>query len=375
MLAKAGWKVIFLGIKTPETERLEFPSHKNIKLKQLSYRPPGWRQKLHYLWFVTCAIALAIFFRPNLVYSSDPLSATAGWLLTFLPSARAIYHEHDSPSDNDGSLFMWLIYAARALLARRAAVCILPNRERALAFLRENPSANTHCVWNCPSLEEIGLSPERADNALWLMYHGSIVPARLPISILLALRELPANVKLRIVGFETLGHQGYARELLATARRLGLAGRVEIVGAVATRKELFELCRQSHVGLALMPAVSPDVNLTHMVGASNKAFDYLACGMALLVSDLPDWRALFVDEGYGLACEPSDPHSIAKSVNWFLQHRDEMRLMGERGRQKIATEWNYETQFAPVLDVLEPPQSKGAGAVTTNQIAVTSLNK
>jgi hypothetical protein len=49
-----------------------------------------------------------------------------------------------------------------------------------------------------------------------------------------------------------------------------------------------------------MPKVSEDINMQAMVGASDKAFDYLACGLALLVSDLPDWRAIYVEAGYGL---------------------------------------------------------------------------
>jgi glycosyltransferase involved in cell wall biosynthesis len=89
--------------------------------------------------------------------------------------------------------------------------------------------------------------------------------------------------------------------------------------------------------------------MQYMIGASNKAFDYLACGLALMVLDLPDWCQMYVEPGYGLACNPNDPESIAAAVYWFLEHPDEMRQMGERGRQRIATEWNYQMQFAPVL--------------------------
>jgi glycosyltransferase involved in cell wall biosynthesis len=101
-----------------------------------------------------------------------------------------------------------------------------------------------------------------------------------------------------------------------------------------------------------MPTTSDDVNMAHMTGASNKAFDYLACGMALLVSDLEDWRSVYIDEGYGLACDPTNPDSIVCAVNWFLCNREEMRSMGRRGRARTMSEWNYETQFAPVMKAL-----------------------
>ena len=87
-----------------------------------------------------------------------------------------------------------------------------------------------------------------------------------------------------------------------------------------------------------------------MTGASNKPFDYLACGVPLLVSDLPEWRETFVAPGYALACNTDDPHSIAEALRWFVEHPEETRQMGERGRERILNEWNYENQFQNVLE-------------------------
>ena len=101
-----------------------------------------------------------------------------------------------------------------------------------------------------------------------------------------------------------------------------------------------------------MPNDSMDLNEQNMTGASNKAFDYLACGLPVIVSNLTDWRTMYVDTGVGLACDPDDPASIAAAVQWFLDHPDQMRAMGERGRRRILENWNYETQFAPVLSRL-----------------------
>jgi glycosyltransferase involved in cell wall biosynthesis len=94
-----------------------------------------------------------------------------------------------------------------------------------------------------------------------------------------------------------------------------------------------------------------------MVGASNKPFDYLARGLALLVSDVPAWRATYVERGLGRCCDPGDPDSVAQAIRWFAERPAEARAMGERGRRQVADEWNYERQFAPVLEQLvgRPP--------------------
>jgi glycosyltransferase involved in cell wall biosynthesis len=141
--------------------------------------------------------------------------------------------------------------------------------------------------------------------------------------------------------------------LRALAEKIGVGHRVEFDGTVATRAELFERCHQNDIGMAFMPKTSRDINEQAMTGASNKPFDYLACGLALLVSDLPDWRAMYVDAGCALACNPDSAKSVATALETFLRRPLEMRQMGERGRQRIFTEWNYEKQFAPVLACLD----------------------
>ena len=104
-----------------------------------------------------------------------------------------------------------------------------------------------------------------------------------------------------------------------------------------------------------MPPASSDINSQEMVGASNKPFDYMARGLALLVSDLPDWRATYVDQGFARACDPDSVDSLEQNLRWFLDHPDEVRRMGDRGRDRIRRAWNYEESFAPVLAHMRAP--------------------
>ena len=99
--------------------------------------------------------------------------------------------------------------------------------------------------------------------------------------MLLALAGLPQSVKLRVIGYETASTTGYMDVLRENARDLGILERVELGGPIS-RFELIGQRRKSDIGLALMPMKSDDINLSAMTGASNKAFDYLACGLALV---------------------------------------------------------------------------------------------
>ena len=346
ILATKGWEVLFLGTGSFGADALEFPLHERITVKRMKFCSGGWRQKFHYLRFMLWVLWWTLRWQPQWIYASDPLSCPIALLLSFFPGLRVIYHEHDSPDTADSVFMRWVLWSRRKL-AQRATLCILPNEQRTQYFsLSVANGRPVITVWNCPSLEEI--SPQRVvrdERVIYLWYHGSIVPSQLPVTVIHALAKLPEYVKLYMAGYETVGHVGYVRKLKGLAERLGVGHRVEYLGTLSTREELFRECRKADIGLALFtkPTNQP------MVGASNKPFDYLACGLALLVSDLPDWQKMYVEPGYGLACDPDDPDSIAQAIRWFLDHPDEMRAMGERGRQRILDEWNYEKQFMPVL--------------------------
>lgn len=352
ILANDGWQVLFLGTGSLGANELRFPPHERIQVRQMSFSPAGWRQKLHYLCFACWVLLWVIRWRPQWIYASDHLSTPVALVLSFLPGLSVVYHEHDSPVTTQESFFLHLCMDVRRRLAGRARLCILPNQRRLEKF-REATQTNSNllCVWNCPRQEEIAppRSPHQGD--FWVLYHGSIVPDRLPPTVIEALAQLPDTVKLRVVGYETVGHLGYVNELKELVVRLGIAARVEFVDAIP-RYKLLTLCRQCDIGLAFMPSGSNDLNLQAMTGASNKPFDYLASGLALIVSELPDWREMFVANGYGLACDPTNAASIAATLRWFCENPAEMRAMGECGRQRIMVEWGYEKQFVPVIQEL-----------------------
>ena len=90
-----------------------------------------------------------------------------------------------------------------------------------------------------------------------------------------------------------------------------------------------------------------------MVGASNKPFDYLACGMPILFNDSKEWIEFFEKKGVGISCNPESAQSIADAVRMIVENKKSFDLMREKGLKQIAEEWNYEAQFAPIQKILE----------------------
>lgn len=353
LLAARGWEVLFLGIKIPGEDDLRLLPHPRITVHELSTSGIGWRQRLHYLSYALWVAAWTLRWRPAWIYASDAIICPIVLLISLLPGVNVVYHEHDSPQPSRQRASDRLKAWARRQVANRARIRVLPNAVRAERFARSvsrGRALSIHCVWNCPRLDEVG--PRRAPYAgdvLRVLYHGTIVPSRLPLQLLDAIPRLP--IHLQVIGYETQGHIGYARQLREYAERLGIGDRLGILPGMP-RHKLLSISRQADVGLAFVPAHTEDSNLRWMAGASNKPFDYLAGGLAVLVSDLGDWRRMYVEPGYGLACNAEDPRSVEAALGWFIDHPAQMRAMGERGRQRIAAKWNYENQFAPVLERL-----------------------
>jgi glycosyltransferase involved in cell wall biosynthesis len=371
ILGDAGWQVAFLGTGALGADGLRFPPHPNVRVRRLNFCQPGWRQKLHYFYFCLWVFGWALLARPAWIYVSDALACPAALALRGLPWLRILYHEHDSPGGPPAGVFQRFVRWSRKQVARKAAICILPNERRLERFKAEiGTRPGVFCVWNCPSSSEVAPARDPVDGDFWLLYHGSIVPDRLPVAVVDAMAALPDRVKLRVIGYETVGSVGYVERLRRRARQLGVDHRLETVAALP-RFELMEWCRHCDAGLAFVPLGMADINHQAMTGASNKVFDYLACGLPLVVSDLPDWRAAYVEPGYALACDPQNSESIARSVRRFLDDPNLARSMGESGRKRIATEWNYEACFGPVLQWLQGPPDRLADGFPT-QAAVGS---
>ena len=355
ILAEAGWQVVVLGVTIPGIARLEFPAQPGIEVRLMEAAPPGgWRQKLHYLRFCAWAVGWILRRQAAWVYASDALAAPLALVASYAPGVRVVYHEHDSPQRATAARFMRAIVGIRRRLLQSAAMVVAPNAERGRVIAEDaGAPIRLACVWNCPRKTEVAVTARRDSvRESWIMYHGSIVPARVPLALIQALTLVNPCVKLRIIGYETAGHVGYVRELTELAGSLGVGQRVEFLPMVPTRDELLMLSDSSQIGLSLMPLRTDDVNERWMSGASNKTFDYLARGVPVLVSDLPEWKATFVDTGLGRACQPDDARSIADALQWFHEHPDDARRMGECGRQRILNEWNYERQFEPVFRLM-----------------------
>lgn len=346
LLAESGAEVCMMGTRVRGLDALDAPPTPGVTVKLTAAPTDGWRLKAHYARYAAWTTREGASWRPDWIYASDLLSAPVALAVAAVTGARVVYHEHDAPSPAHESWTIRRCLDARRRLLRQADLIITPNAERSARLSTLAGGRSVLTVWNCPLRPEREPLHSTEERELRVVFRGSINADRLPETIVQALVQVGAQ--LYVAGYETHGSRGYVTHLMTLAESLGVADRVRMLGTVPEEK-LAAICEQCDAGFALMPVESLDENMRHMTGASNKVFQYLLHGLMPLVSDLPDWRATFVEPGYALACDPRHPESIARALTWIARHRADARAMAARGWERLRSDWNYETQFTPVL--------------------------
>ena len=351
LLAESGADVRMLGTRVRDTDALDVRTSKGIAVRLMNEPAEGWRLKAHYGRFGAWVVREAAAWKPDWIYASDLLSTPIALAAATLTRGRVVYHEHDAPAAARPNWIIKRCLNARARLLRTANIVVAPNAQRSARLSTLAGGRHVFTVWNCPRRPPAKPHRTRALDSVRTVFCGSINSERLPLAVVDALARAGTPVTLDVAGYETVGSRGYVAALAAHARNLGVEQRVRFLGTVSEDdwSGVFEQC---DIGLALMPMASSDENMRHMAGASNKPFDYLSCGVAPLVSDLPEWRRTFVEPGYALVCNPSQVESIAAAFEWAAAHRAAVREIAMRGWDRLRLDWNYESQFAPVLDAM-----------------------
>jgi glycosyltransferase involved in cell wall biosynthesis len=360
LLGELGVEVLMLGTRVDGLDALDATPAGNVSIRLMAAPANGWRLKAHYARYAAWVAREGAAWKPDWIYASDLLSTPVALALRALTGARVVYHEHDAPALERASWMIRQCATARQRLLHVADVVVTPNAARSVQLSALSGGRQVITAWNCPRRPHAAVPTTRPRDGLRVIYRGSINAERLPLAVVDAVARAGSDVTLTVAGYETIGSRGHVAAVETRARDLGIGHRVRVLGIVPA-PELDAVGAQSDVGLALMPLDSPDENMRNMTGASNKVFEYWSTGCVPLVSDLPDWRATFVDSGYALACDPGNASSIAAALAWAASHRAELRAIAARGWDRLQVDWNYETQFAPVLAAMLGQQP----AVTT----------
>lgn len=234
----------------------------------------------------------------------------------------------------------WLFYAAleRRYIPRAAGhITVSPVIARYLE--RRYGIRHVSLVPNYPDLEPWPLrridlrglpGGEEIPGGIPLVLHlGSAMPGRGVEQVVESLALVP-DAHLVLLGGGDPGHR--LRRGLAV--KLGLADRVHVLPPVPTR-DVVAAAADATLGVAPIIPDTPN----NAASMPNKLFQYLAAGLPVVCSDLPQLRAVVEESGAGIAVDTRDAAGIARAISEMLA--DPLRL-AERGRlARVAAEERY----------------------------------
>lgn len=203
-------------------------------------------------------------------------------------------------------------------------------------------------VRNLPDIDEIlALTQERQPDidACRMVYSGSLEQRALyPLAGAVRLLEKThPQISVDLVGDFKDGSE--KERILRHWGDIGVADRLQLVGRMPREAFLRSLSRYS-VGLVLF---WPTPNA--QVGLPNKLFEYMACGLPVVVPDLPNQREVVEQTGCGTWCDTTDSRSIAAAISNILDDRDAGLAMGRKGREACETTYRADGDLPSLLQL------------------------
>jgi hypothetical protein len=251
---------------------------------------------------------------------------------------KVVYHEHDSPEL--GSVPKWIL-ATRRRLFRSALCSVIPNATR---IAKEGLEVRELLeVRNYPMIDEV-VKLDRSDStAVRIVYFGTLVPSRLPVSFFEALDACGLPIEVELMGYETVHSNGFVQELMERFRSSRML-KINFLGAFA-RTEMLKRAAQADVGLLLF-SQPDDVNEGAMAGASNKIGDYLAAGIPMLCfrSEELEVQSSHLN-GLHFVCDEGNVADVLKGIKAQYAEVDARRKL----QRQIANGMQYEAEFQQVF--------------------------
>ncbi len=323
------------------------------------FKSPAMRGNDLLFYLKDCILSVWYVYRTRRVYDlyagSDNLNTLAGIVLRWLGRVRRVaYYVIDFTPMRFRNRFMNVVYQSinrfccyRADVIWNVSPAMIAGRE-SIGILLGRSAPQITVPLGCDYERVRRNAAERYDPHA-IAYFGSLRGEHGPGLILEAMPRILGDYPDASVVFA--GSGPLMEPLQNRARELGIESRVRFTGFVATDDEAYGILSACGLSLATYPA---DDHTYKAYCDPGKVKIYLACGLPVLMTDVPAVARELAEKGAGALVEHT-PDSLADTVLRIFRDPEEHRRMRERALETARQyDWTaiWERTFEKTKDSL-----------------------
>jgi len=312
-----------------------------------SVLPAGWvRRALPFqMYRLVFAASFAAGIRrtsPDVIHAHDAAMLLPALIGRRLTGARLVYDSHELATGVPYRDARWARFVAtieRIALPRVAAVVTVSDGIAERLAAQYDLPARPVVLRN---VSDVPADPPPVDGRLrqaigveeapLVLHQGSAAEGRGADTLLRAAASLP-SVHLVLLG----PAPDEAVALSALARELAVGHRVHVLAAVPV-ETLSAWASGANVGVSLLK----DTCENHRLALPNKVFEYLAAGIPVVTSDLPELRSLVLGHGFGWVSAPGDVEALRGTLETAITHASDHELRARLLAARERLRWTHE---------------------------------
>jgi glycosyltransferase involved in cell wall biosynthesis len=218
------------------------------------------------------------------------------------------------------------------------------------------PSNRKMVFYNFPLLEIFkGLSSNQLEKSHDIVYLGGISEERGIIILIktiqqLVLSGLKPHVLLIGYFYNAKSEEAVKKEII----KCQLGEYFDIRGRIP-HKEVPRLLSRARIGVVPLQPVPK-----FLKNIPSKLFEYWACGLPVVVSDLPPIRLFFKNNEYGFLVDPKNPKAFAEAFYWLITNPEQAEAMGRKAQIAVLEKLNCKAEGEKLAHFYEHILSNGA---------------
>lgn len=316
---------------------------------------------IHSIQLVLCGVLLKVIFRKRVVY--DMFEDFGSMVLTsrslpecFKRLSRLVIYllERLACSTVDG-----------IVTADPAVMRIYSSKNKVIGKAKRRVFYNFPAEWFVKSCR---LESRRRTKKYDVVFSGGL-SQRTGLVVLLEAIELiaQAGVRPRVLMFGYADESTFVQKYMAEATRRGVGDCFEVLGRVSPF-EVPLLVSQARVGVVPLQRVPKFLN-----NIPTKMFEYWACGVPVVASDLPPIRLFFREGELGHLVDPMDARGFARCIGGLLVNARKAEALGARAREAVQRRMHGEYELRKLARLYLTVVGRGEDARCAERANVARL--